>query len=563
MLRNLHIRNLALIKEVDVDFAGGLNILTGETGAGKSIVIDAIGLALGGRAARDPVRGDGSYALVELVFEVSGPGNIAALRGLGIEPEDGVILISRKIQDGRSTIRINGETVTASTARECAGFLIDIHGQSEHQKLLLPERQLALIDEYGGKKIGALKERVSREFRTYNNLRRELESEDMTPEARAARISFLTYEVDEIDAAGLVPGEDEELETRFRRLSNARKIAEAVEEVHRSTGYDSDGSAGEVIGRAVRILDGVSVYDERLAGFSDQLSEIDSLLNDFNRDVAAYGSDLSFETDSFEEISERLNLINRLKTKYGRTISDILESGEERRNELRRLETYEEDRENLKRRFAEAEEKLAGSCAELTRERKNAAKSFVRGAVKQFSDLNFANADFAAEWRELPSYTAGGKDAVDFVISTNPGEPRKPLKNVVSGGELSRLMLGIRTLFADEDSVETVIFDEVDAGISGRTAQKAAEKLSVVSRTRQVICITHLPQIAAMADSHYGITKDVGADSAITNIEQLDERESVLEIARLIGGAEITSNTVGAAGEMKEMCRHFKAAELK
>ena len=560
MLRNLHIKNLALIREVDVDFSDGLNILTGETGAGKSIIVDSIGMALGGRAQRDMSRGSSGPGLVELVFEITDEAVAGVLREHGIEPEDGVILVSRKIAEGRSQCRINGESRTSAEVREIAGLLIDIHGQSEHQKLLRPDSQLELLDTFGRDEIAAARETVAADYKTWTGIKRALGGAELTSEERARRASFLEYEIGEIEGADLTEGEDEEIERRYKKLVNAKKIAETVENVHEATGYDAPDSAGEVIGRALKKLEGVSEFDDELHNFYDSLSEIDSLLNDFNRGIAGYAGDLAFEAESFEETEERLNVINRLKAKYGRTVTEVLESLREKKQELMKLEDYEATRERLLREYASARERLQKSSAVLTSLRKKYAAVFVEAASKEFRDLNFARADFGIEFRECGSFSANGCDSIEFTIATNPGDPRKPLRNVVSGGELSRLMLGIRTMFADVDATDTIIFDEVDTGISGRTAQMAAEKMARVARHHQVLCITHLPQIAAMADTHYGITKELTDQEAITNIEALSREESVDELARLIGGASITDNTRASAAEMKEMCDRYKAS---
>ena len=560
MLRNLHIKNLALIREVDVDFSDGLNILTGETGAGKSIIVDSIGMALGGRAQRDMSRGSSGPGLVELVFEITDEAVAGVLREHGIEPEDGVILVSRKIAEGRSQCRINGESRTSAEVREIAGLLIDIHGQSEHQKLLRPDSQLELLDTFGRDEIAAARETVAADYKTWTGIKRALGGAELTSEERARRASFLEYEIGEIEGADLTEGEDEEIERRYKKLVNAKKIAETVENVHEATGYDAPDSAGEVIGRALKKLEGVSEFDDELHNFYDSLSEIDSLLNDFNRGIAGYAGDLAFEAESFEETEERLNVINRLKAKYGRTVTEVLESLREKKQELMKLEDYEANRERLLREYASARERLQKSSAVLTSLRKKYAAVFVEAASKEFRDLNFARADFGIEFRECGSFSANGCDSIEFTIATNPGDPRKPLRNVVSGGELSRLMLGIRTMFADVDATDTIIFDEVDTGISGRTAQMAAEKMARVARHHQVFCITHLPQIAAMADTHYGITKELTDQEAITNIEALSREESVDELARLIGGASITDNTRASAAEMKEMCDRYKAS---
>ncbi|MEE3456521.1 MAG: DNA repair protein RecN [Lachnospiraceae bacterium] len=556
MLRNLHIKNLALIREVDVDFNPGLNILTGETGAGKSIIIDSIGMALGGKPVRRLIRDDAPSGLVELVFEVSNPETEAALAAMDIAAEDGVILISRKMQGNRSTIRINGETRTAADARAVGSLLLDIHGQSEHQKLLRTDHQLDLIDSYGREEIREALLKVRESYKVYAELKKKLGSGEMSEEERNRRMSFLEFEIEDIESAGLKEGEDEELEALYRKMKNARRIVTAVNEAHTLTGYEE--GAGDEIGRAVKELDSVSEYDEEIAGLLNTLSEIDDLLNDFNREVAAYADSLDFEESAFAETEERLDLINRLKAKYGRTISDILIAKEEKEEELSALRDYEEERIRLKKKFARAEEALGEASRELSVLRKRYAEEFSRKVVDQLRELNFAKADFAVHFEETAGYTANGCDAVSFMIATNPGEPRRELSKVVSGGELSRIMLGIKTIFAADDKTETLIFDEVDTGISGRTAQMVAEKMSAIARDRQILAITHLPQIAAMADTHYAITKELSDSSAITKIEALSEEESVLELARLIGGEKITDNTLKSSREMKEMCRQMK-----
>ncbi|MEE3378548.1 MAG: DNA repair protein RecN [Lachnospiraceae bacterium] len=556
MLRNLHIKNLALIREVDVDFNPGLNILTGETGAGKSIIIDSIGMALGGKPVRRLIRDDAPSGLVELVFEVSNPETEAALAAMDIAAEDGVILISRKMQGNRSTIRINGETRTAADARAVGSLLLDIHGQSEHQKLLRTDHQLDLIDSYGREEIREALLKVRESYKVYAELKKKLGSGEMSEEERNRRMSFLEFEIEDIESAGLKEGEDEELEALYRKMKNARRIVTAVNEAHTLTGYEE--GAGDEIGRAVKELDSVSEYDEEIAGLLNTLSEIDDLLNDFNREMAAYADSLDFEESAFAEAEERLDLINRLKAKYGRTISDILMAKEEKEEELSALRDYEEERIRLKKKFARAEEALGEASRGLSVLRKRYAEEFSRKVVDQLRELNFAKADFAVHFEETAGYTANGCDAVSFMIATNPGEPRRELSKVVSGGELSRIMLGIKTIFAADDKTETLIFDEVDTGISGRTAQMVAEKMSAIARDRQVLAITHLPQIAAMADTHYAITKELSDSSAITKIEALSEEESVLELARLIGGEKITDNTLKSSREMKEMCRQMK-----
>ena len=562
MLRNLHIKNLALIREIDVDFTEGLNILTGETGAGKSIIIDSITMALGGKASRSLVREDAPFGLVELLFEVSDPETLAALEQYGVIPEEeGVIYISRRIQGNRSICRINGETRPAAEIRECASLLLDIHGQSEHQKLLRSEHQLDLLDAYGRDALLSLKKEVAEKYKKYAALRKKMGSEELSEEERLRRMSFLEFEINEIEEADLQPGEDEELEKRYRKLANARKIVVAAGNAHELTGYDNPDSAGETIGRASGLLDDVSEYDEQIGELRERLSEIEDLLNDFNRDLAEYLGDLSFADEEFAECEERLNTVNHLKAKYGRTIDIVLSLLASKKEELAGLEDYEEGRKKLRMEYEEAEASLSEACDRLTCARKKTADAFSEEVHRQLLDLNFARADFDMAFHEVP-YSEKGRDMVEYMIATNPGESLRPLGKVVSGGELSRIMLGIKTMFAEGDKTDTLIFDEVDTGISGRTAQRVAEKMAVIAHGRQVICITHLPQIAAMADTHYGITKDVTDSAAITRIEALDAQESIDELARLIGGAEITRNTQNSAREMRDMCKKYKTEHI-
>ncbi|MCI1723692.1 MAG: DNA repair protein RecN [Lachnospiraceae bacterium] len=562
MLRNLHIKNLALIREIDVDFGEGLNILTGETGAGKSIIVGSVMTALGAKFSRSMLREGAPSALVEMVFETENPSVLKKLAELGIEPEDGVILISRKLEEGKSVCRINGVTSTTAQVRECGACLIDIHGQHEYQQLLRNDRQLELLDEFGGEAVSSAKARTAEDYRTYSSLKKRMSETGMSEEERLRTLSFLDFEIQEIEEADLQPGEDEELEKLYRRLSNSKRIAETVNAVHTMTGYDSDEGAGETIGRALKELESVSEFDPALEELENSLRSMDSLLNDFNRDTADYISGLTYEADSFEETEERLNRINRLKAKYADSIEGILNLLEEKKKKRSELEDYAEGRKHLESEFHAAEAALKKSSDALTAVRKETAASFEKAAQQQFLDLNFARADFEIGFSVGGNFSANGQDTVDFLIRTNPGEPKLPINKIASGGELSRIMLGIRTMFAAKDDTDTLIFDEIDAGISGRTAQKVAEKLSVVSRSHQTLCITHLPQIAAMADEHYAITKEVSETEAVTRIDALSEEESVRELARILGGAKLTESTFDTAREMKEMCRQYKSDAL-
>lgn len=563
MLRNLHVKNLALIQEVDVDFSEGLNILTGETGAGKSIIIDSITLALGGKMSRDMIREQAPFALVELLFEITNPSIEQKLKEMDIYPEDGVVLISRKITDGRSVSKINGETCTVSQVRKAAGLLLDIHGQHEHQSLLHNEKQLDILDEYGKEEILFLKKSVSEAYSSYEKLRRKLRESTMDEEERKRRMDFLEYEIREIEQANLQDGEDEELEKLYRKLVNGKKIVENIQEVHELTGYESGQGAGEQIGRALRAIVSVEEYDPEIGGLSSMLADIDNLLNDFNREVSTYLSDLTFSEEDFIKTESRLDEVNRLKAKYGNTLEQVLCYLKDRREELNGLVDYENNRREMELDFREKEIILRGWSEKLSKKRAEYSKKLASEIEGQLTDLNFLHVDFQIELSDSGHFSVNGTDQVEFMISTNPGEVRKPLNRVVSGGELSRIMLAIKTLLAQQDETPTLIFDEIDTGISGRTAQKVSEKLSLVGQHHQVMCITHLPQIAAMADVHYGIEKSVKNGNTVTTIEPLNEEETTRELARMLGGAQITDRTLESAREMKDLAREQKNTRLK
>ena len=558
MLRNLHVKNMALMREIDIDFAEGLNILTGETGAGKSILIGSIQLALGGRLPKDLIREGAEPALVEVVFDVTDPSALKRLQDNGIDTEDGLLIASRRIDGSRSSFRLNGHTVTAQTVRDCLEPLIDIHGQHDNQTLLKTSGQLHYVDLFGGEAVSEARARVREAHRRFVALKARSLDTSLSEDERLRQMDFLRFEIADIEEAALRAGEDEEVEAAYKKMRNARLITEAAASAHELTGYDRDSGAGETIGKAIRELDSVVRYDPEVAPLKEALDQIDSLLNDFNRDLAAYLDDLSDDPEAFAALEDRLNTLNRLKAKYGPTIPDVLRHLEEKKQTLSDLMSYEEERERLNKDLKIAEEALIKAAGELTAARQKAAASFEQEASRHFLDLNFARADFRIDFSRRETCTENGCDEVEFLIATNPGSPLLPLREAASGGELSRLMLGIRTMFATRDETGTLIFDEIDTGISGRTAQCVAEKLNVVARSHQTICITHLPQIAAMADHHYAIIKDVREDEAVTRIEALDEEASIAELARLIGGASITETTLEAAGEMRQQSLSLK-----
>ena len=550
MLQNLHVKNLALIDETEVEFGPGLNILSGETGAGKSIIIGSINLALGEKVQKEMLRDNGESALVELIFFVEDADTIEAIRALDIEMEDDTVILSRKITGGRAIGRINGEAVSASKMKAVASLLIDIHGQHEHQSLLSKKKHLEILDTFAKESLGDKKEKLAQCYQEYRKLKDELEHANLDGEERARELSFLEYEVKEIEDAQLTVGEDEELEAVFRKYSNGKKIMDAVGAANAATSED-DESASERIGRALRELSSVSAYDERVKEMEEQLTEIDNLLSDFNHELASYLSDEEFDEETFYETEKRLDLINHLKSKYGNTIADILKYGEEKAERITVLNDYDAYLAGLQKNVSEKEKQLEQLSRKVSDIRKKESKKLTESIKNALLDLNFLDVQFMMEFAEI-DYTANGIDDAQFLISTNPGEPVKPLGKVASGGELSRIMLAIKTVMAS-DKIGTLIFDEIDSGISGRTAQMVSEKMNALGRSHQIICITHLPQIAAMADSHFLIEKSVENQATVSKIHKLTDEESVEELARMLGGVEITDTVLENAREMKQM----------
>lgn len=559
MLRNLHIKNMALIDEIEVNFEEGLNILTGETGAGKSIILGAVATALGGRTGREMLREGAEYGLVELLFEINRPETKEAIAALDISlSEDDVLIISRKIFPNRVVNKINDELVTVGKLKEIAGILLDIHSQQEHQSLLKKANHLHILDQFGKDSIQEWKERTAKAYEAYSLFRKELETTSLDEDTRKRQLDFAKYEIKEIREAELKPDEEEMLETRYRKMVNSRQIMEAVSFVYQISGYEKADSAGEQLGRALEKLDRAAEYDDALKGLQEQLATVDSLLNDFNRELSDYISEMSFDQQEFLETEQRLDIIHNLEAKYGRSIPDVLNYLEEKEAELSRLEDYETYQKKLEADCEQALKEYESAAQELSKCRKQVSEqltAMIRDALK---DLNFLDVQFTMQFDEKGQPGRDGMDDAYFMISTNVGEGMKPLWEVASGGELSRVMLAVKSCLAEEDSIDTLIFDEIDVGISGRTAQKVSEKLSALGTAHQVICISHLPQIAAMADAHYKIEKDVIGEKTVTRIERLQEDASIAEIARMLGGVEITETVLQSAAEMKEMAERTK-----
>lgn len=553
MLLNVHVKDLALIEDVDICFGDGLNILTGETGAGKSIIIGSIGIALGAKAGRDLIRNGADYALVELVFSIDSEDTKSKLKEMDINiDEDNQIIISRKIMNGKSLIKVNGETTTASMLREIASLVIDVHGQHDYESLVHTEKHLEILDSFAGENNTKLKNETEVLYKEYKRVLKELSEFTNDEEQRARDLSFFEFELNEIEAAGLKTGEDEELEEEFKLMSHGRKIAETLSEVYnRLTGDNANVS--EMVGLSMKELSSISHLDERVGEFYETLGTIDSLCYELSKDMTDYLNRLDFNPERVEYVSDRLDTINKLKLKHGKTIEAILQKKENLSEKIDSLNNYEETRKQLETKLSEIKDRLEDKSCQLSMSRKKAATTLEKDIKKALMDLNFLEVKFKAEFSRTSDYTAKGTDEMEFMISTNPGEDIKPLAKIASGGELSRIMLGLKAVLADKDSVDTLIFDEIDTGISGKTAGMVADKMSVISSRHQVICITHLPQIAAHADRHYLIEKNVKNNHTFTDIRRLNEEESVEELARMLGSTVITEATLDNARELKNL----------
>ena len=555
MLQNLHVKNIALIDETEVDFGQGLNILTGETGAGKSILLGSVGLALGGKYSSDLLRNGAENGLVELTFSVDDGQIRQKLEEMDIIPDDGMVTLTRKFTGSRSISRINGETVNTGKLKEAAELLIDIHGQHDNKTLLQRKNHLVLLDLFGRKEIAPIKSEMSKCYKEYRAICKKEEETSLNDEERRRELSLYEFEVHEIEEAALRENEDEELEETYRRMTESRKITDAVAQTYRYTCEDSSANACDCLTRAIRAFREAAEFDEEGDRLCALLMDVDSLLNDFNRELSEYASKFEFSEEEFKETEERLNLINHLKAKYGSSVSDVLAYCESKRHRIEQLNDYDAYIKQIEEEKEKALKKVERVTKKLHDVRNRYKTVFADEICIHLKELNFLDTRFEIHLKDAGQFSANGKDEAEFYLALNPGEPVKPLENIASGGELSRIMLAIKTVLADAEDTPTLIFDEIDAGISGVTAAKVGEKLKLIGKSRQVICITHLSQIAAVADSHFLIEKSAENESVKTRIRLLNEEDSVKELARILGGDKITSSIMESAREMKEMAK--------
>ncbi len=515
-------------------------------------------MAIGGKVPKDIIRKGADFALAELLFSVDTDEQKRYLEEHGITAEDNEVLISRKFTKGRGINRINGESVPVSVLKQAAAVLIDVHGQNEQQSLLYKREHMEIVDRYAREKMAGIDTEYAEAYSSYKKLIEQRDSENIPEEERLREISFMEYELEEIENAALVHGEEESLEDTYRRLSNASSVINGLGEIYSLTGSNANDTVSEKLAYSLRIIGKLCEYDDNINQFADQLSEIDSLVSDFNRDITSYMEDMETDSGELEKTEQRLDLVRKIKARFGATTAIVNEYADKLRGKLERYREYELYKAGLEEKIKKEEEKLKKLSAEMSDIRRKCAKVLEKEITQALADLNFLQVQFSIDIRRLDGFTANGTDEIEFMLSANPGEDLKPIGMAASGGELSRIMLAVKAVLAEHDETSTLIFDEIDTGISGRTAQKVAEKMALIAKQHQVICISHLAQIAAMADAHYLIEKTSGGAHTSTQIRMLSGSEEVQELARILGGAQITEAVINSAEEMKELALNLK-----
>jgi len=558
MILTLSIRNVALIDEVEVTFGPGLNILTGETGAGKSIVVDSINFLLGQRPGRDFVRTGADFAAVEGIIEITDPHIILALSGMGIDlAGESQLLLERTIQaGGKSICRINGRVVTVGMLKDACALLVDVHGQHEHQSLLDGNKQMVLLDQFCGEELVSYKSLLEELLKQYKENARALKEVQSINSQREEQMEIWKFQLSEMEKGALKHDEEDALTARRTRLAALEKLT-----VNTSNAlyllYGSEGSAIDKISNAkVKIAD-LAKLDPTKEKMLLNLTEAEAQLVDVYQELRDYQDELDADPAALDTIESRLDVIYRLKKKYGPTVEEVLKKQAQLTKNLENIENSEGELKRLQGIMRNLSFEITKICDAMHDLRVKWGKQISAQIQEVLRDLGMQSAQIAIEITKKTAFGPDGNDQVEFQISPNPGEPLKSLKRIASGGEMSRVMLAIKTVLADADRIGTVIFDEVDAGVSGRTAQQVAQKLHGIARTRQILCITHLPQIAAMAHTHFRIEKSTEGQRTVTSVTALEFEQMIAELARLIGGAEITSATYGAALEMKEQARAF------
>lgn len=563
MLVDFRVKNFAIIDELEINFKEGLNVLTGETGAGKSIIIDALDILLGARASTDLIRKGKDSAYIEAVFEPERIDEINNyLEDVGIEADPSLLLLTREINSrGRNRNRINGQLATAGMIKDISKYLVDIHGQHEHQSLLDSGLHLDLLDEFIGKDWKELKEKVRQKYQEILDIKNRLSKIQIDEAEKARQIDMLQFQIDEIEKAQLKEGEIEQLKQDYKVLYN-------MEEIYSTTGliyndingddFDNSGSLAK-LGFYMKEMETIKGFDQKLEDIYEEIKDLYYKLENISFELRDYYENLEFDQEKLDKIEDRIDLINGLQRKYGETVEDILKYKEDMNKKLLDLKEQDKLIAEMEDRLNELNQEYYQLARQLSSARKKKAKELERNIIRELKELAIKDADFKIKFSEGEPRD-DGIDRVEFLISTNLGEELKPLARIASGGELSRIMLALKTIIAHIDQVDTLIFDEVDSGVGGKTAQLMAEKLALISKQRQVLCITHLPQIASMADQHFFINKKTDSHHTYTDIYPLDNEGKKKELARMLGGVELTETTLKHAEEMLALAESKKAS---
>lgn len=549
MLSRLTVRNFAIIEKLDLEFGAGFNVITGETGAGKSVIMGALNLVLGGRGGVEVVRQGADKASVDALFETDGAPIIQQLaEEMGLDISDGLIISREVIASGKSVCRICGRPVTVAQLKQVGDELVDLHGQHEHQSLLSQSRHIQLLDAWGGAEIAQARRQVSEVYKRVRDLQHERESLQTDARERARMIDLYGYQVKEIREAGFQPGEEEALESEYRRVSNGQRLLESVVGVLEAL---EDEKAGILLSLATseKLLTDAAEVDSNLQSQLDTIKNSSYELVEVTRDLSRYIDSIEFSTEQQKELEERLELLRSLRRKYGDTLQEVLEYEREISKKLDDLSHSEERNDEISLMLSIAEKELSAHCSKLTDLRKTAATAFQNSTLNELKDLALEKARFEVQIVDA-AITANGKDRVEFLIAANPGEAVHPLVKVASGGEISRIMLAIKSALSRQEALPTMVFDEIDVGVGGRTAFKIAQKMENLANNVQILCITHLAQIASRAKHHFQIEKRVEGSRTLVDVVRLSEEERVLEVARMIGGLEPTEAVLMHASEM-------------
>lgn len=564
MLTQLDIQNVALIDKLSLEIGQGLNVLTGETGAGKSILIDSINAVLGERVSRELIRNGKDKAIIEAVYQYENANIDSILEAAGIDRDEGNIILSREISlSGKNTCRINGRLVNVSMLKQVGELLLDIHGQHDNQSLLKTETHIELLDAFGGSAIEKLKTEYLELFAEYKNVKAKLHSLAGDKGEMARRMDMLNFQIGEIKNARLKKGEDENLTAKRQVLANSEKIMNSIVRAYEllNEGTDTGKAALYNSNKALQELLSILKYDSELNPIYEKLESVIYQLEDICEELLNKREAAEFEPDELQRIDERLDIITRLKRKYGTTLEDVLDFQDKSQKEYEELQHSESLAEEMTQQLTALCHKLFDCAQKLNSERERAALVLEKNITTELENLEMKNSSFKVNLifhKEEKNYTKHGLNSVEFLISSNAGEPLKSLSRIASGGEMSRIMLAIKTILANVDAIPTLIFDEIDTGISGKAAQKVGEKLSYISRTHQVLCVTHLSQLACMADNHLYIEKNSDGENTYTTVRKLDRKGRVQEIARIIGGSEITALALKHSEEMIEAADIFK-----